>query len=458
MKKLICFLASIYLTSGMLQASVFTESEIRSTFRKHGVRPLSEWELHQDTNNQELVHLGKSLFFDKILSGNKNISCATCHFSTTGTSDNLPVSIGTGGEGLAENRVQGSGHFVPRNAPAAFNMGYPTFHTTMWDERISISRQGGKVILNTPEPAINGFSPRLKKIASQITSVAAAQALFPVTSSHEMRGAIGENEIANAPTNEEAWKRLTKRVMAIEKYREMFLACYPNIKDYKDFNYGHVARAIAAFEMKHFRADKTDFDRFLRGANRVLSRSQIRGASVFVNQGKCLSCHNGPHLTDFKSYSSGMPQLGPGKGEATGQAIGEDLGLYRITNNPNDIYKFKTPTLRNVAITGPWSHAGAYNNLKGFLVHHTDPRKGMRIFFRRPENHVSSAMYLSQIDFNSQRNQDRINSTDERLKNIKLGNKEIDDLVAFLNSLTDLAHYHNVKIPQTVPSGLSVEP
>ena len=84
-----------------------------------------------------LVELGRMLFFDKELSGNRNISCATCHHPVSGTGDALPVSIGEGGEGLAENREQESGHLIPRNAPHVFNGGVAGVHSMFWDSRVT---------------------------------------------------------------------------------------------------------------------------------------------------------------------------------------------------------------------------------------------------------------------------------------------------------------------------------
>lgn len=439
-------------------AAEFKVSDIRSAFERHGVRTLEKRDLHDDTRNDRLVHLGEKLFFDKILSGNKDISCATCHFPTKGTGDNLPIPIGTGGSGLGEDRELGSGHFIPRNAPAAFNMGYDSFHTTMWDGRISISFELGKIVLDTPEDRINGSFPDETEIANQLTSIAAAQAMFPVTSFHEMRGEEGDNDVADAEDNIEVWKILTARLTQNQHYRKLFREAYPELKSISELNFGHVARAIGAFEMASFRADSSVFDDFLGGSNRALSRAQLRGANIFTTKGKCLSCHNGPHLTDFKFYSSGMPQLGPGKEDIrNNDGIGEDLGLLLITDNDDDLYKFKTPTLRNVYYTGPWSHAGAYNDLKGFLYHHTNPEDGMAEFLAWPNRYIDDFRFATLVDFDFMRNLDRVNSASEVLQSIELTSSELDDLVQLLKSMSDRGLFNDVRIPESVPSGLPVD-
>ena len=91
------------------------------------------------------VELGKQLFFDKILSGNLNISCATCHHSFTATGDGLSLPIGEGGRGLGVTRDTGVGadavhERVPRNAPAVFNLGAREFTTLFHDGRVQPNR------------------------------------------------------------------------------------------------------------------------------------------------------------------------------------------------------------------------------------------------------------------------------------------------------------------------------
>ena len=452
------------------QAEALSDYEkLIQKFESHSVKSLKNKKLHEDTKNKDLVNLGKILFFDKILSGNKDISCATCHFPSLGTSDLLPIPIGSGGKGLGLKRELAQGDFIPRNAPAAFNMAFDDFTTAMWDERISVARVKNKLILKTPEPSINGENPQSKEIVLQITSLAAAQALFPVTSHHEMRGRLGENDVADAKSNLEVWSVLTERLIGknngseggVERYRILFNKAYPEVKDFDEYNFGHVAKAIAAFEMQGFKANKSEFDDFLLGDKNALTRKQFRGASLFAGKGKCLSCHSGSHLTDFKSYSIGVPQLGPGKTEiSSGMKYGEDYGLELMTLKKSDRYKFKTPTLRNVYYTGPWTHSGVYNDLLDFLKHHVDPDQGMKDFLNDPERYITNESYenfVELLDTNSERNLARVESQDPIIKTIELNQREIEDIYEFLKSLSDLSYYNEVRVPQTVPSGLPVD-
>lgn len=92
------------------------------------------------TESAEMVALGKALFFDKILSGDQNISCATCHHPTASTGDDLPTSIGAGGSGTgAARELSGAAVMIARNAPPLFNLGASQFDRAFWDGRVSLN-------------------------------------------------------------------------------------------------------------------------------------------------------------------------------------------------------------------------------------------------------------------------------------------------------------------------------
>jgi cytochrome c peroxidase len=449
------------------QGVVVDGQSLLNKFKKAGVEPLDQSSSHQES--LKVVELGRLLFFDKILSGNGDISCATCHHGSLGSSDGLPLPIGSGGRGLGPERELESAHMIPRNAPAAFNLGYKSFHTTMWDGRIAMDPIRGW--LKTPEPRLNGEKPEASKIVKQIKTVAAAQALFPVTSHHEMRGLKGQNEIADAPNNIEVWQRLTKRLIGesdgsvggIHEYKKLFLEAYTDLKSLNQVNFGHVARALAAFETHAFDASDTRFDKFLAGDRETLTLEEIEGAVIFAGKGKCLTCHSGPHLTDFKFYSLCAPQLGPGKEKAgESEEIGEDRGLAGLTDKRSDLYKFKTPTLRNVELTGPWLHAGTYDKLEDVIYQHINPRETMKSFLSNPNRYLKAVTdsafdYSDLVDYSIERNEARLGTLAEELRNIKLDESEVSNLVAFLKTLTDRSFENRSFPPSTVPSGLPVE-
>jgi cytochrome c peroxidase len=392
-----------------------------------------------------LVALGRALFFDKELSGNRNISCATCHHPAAGTGDALPVSIGEGGDGLAENRTLDGGHLIPRNAPHVFNGGVSGVHSMFWDSRVRFDPASGA--LKTPEPGLNGAAPTLPAIAGQLRSALAAQAMFPVTSHEEMRGQPGSNEIADAPDNEEVWTRLMARLGAIDEYRDLFLAAFPTAAQFDELNFGHAARAIAAFERESWTALDSPFDRYLGGDKSALSVQEKRGAVLYFGKAKCGMCHGGPLLTDFEHHALAVPQVGPGK-----NAPGEDLGLALETNDPADNYKFRTPALRNVALTGPWMHDGCFTSLEAAVRHHFDCVSSIQAYDR------SQLPPIFRATVDEDHKQDRIDMVPDALRTpMALTEAEIDDLIAFLHALTDPASLNlSGDVPDRVPSGLPV--
>jgi cytochrome c peroxidase len=400
-----------------------------------------------------LVELGRVLFFDKLLSGNRNISCATCHHPMVFTGDGLPVSIGEGGTGIGAAREMGSAALIPRNAPAIFNGGVSDATHMFWDGRVQVDPATG---MQTPEPCLNGPTPTCPELAAQLGSALEAQAMFPVTSPEEMRGQPGSNPIADLDTNLEIWQALTRRIVGdpgdpssgLAEYRTRFNSAFPDLDVPAAVNFGHVARAIAAFEAEAWRATDTPFDRYLAGDLSALSTDEKRGAILFLGEAGCSQCHRGPLLTDQEAHAVAVPQVGPGKGMAD-----EDLGLALITGNPADNYRFRTPALRNVALTGPWMHDGAFTSLRAVLGHMLNPEASMLAY----DGTELPAPFRDLVDLDTGRNMARIAALDPMVVPLTLSEVQIAQLLAFLNALTDPASLNLLgDIPTEVPSGLPV--
>lgn len=322
-----------------------------------------------------LVALGRSLFFDKELSGDRTYSRSTCHSPAGFTGDATLTSIGAGGTGENQLRVVSSGSMVARNAPPLFNLG--AGNTRMfWDGRVS--RDNATGALTTPESTLNGITPARADVASQLTSALAAQAMFPVASDVEMRGAVG-NEIRAAADNQAVWAALMARLVGTNNGttggmaadRSLFSAAYPGVA-YDDLNFGHAARAIAAFETASYAAVHSPLDEFLRGNPNALSADAKAGGLLFFGRAGCGGCHRGPLLSDANFHGIAAPQLGPG---ASG---GDDQGIFLISGSANDNYHFRTPALRNVETTAPYTHAGAYTTLAAVIAHYSDTATGLR--------------------------------------------------------------------------------
>jgi cytochrome c peroxidase len=400
-----------------------------------------------------LVALGRALFFDKILSGNRDISCATCHDPDAGTGDALSLSIGTGGVGKGAARRLEGGHVIPRNAPHLFRLSRQP--TMFWDSRV-LRRQDGT--LDTPEAALDGPNPAAPQIAQQLTTALAAQAMFPVASATEMAGQPGENEIADADTNLEVWRRLMLRLVGtaddtiagIDGYRTLFAQAYPAVANVDALNFGHAARAMAAFESDAFDTRGAPFDDWLSGNANALTNQQRRGGILFFGRADCSRCHGGPAFTDGQHHAIGVPQLGPGR-----EANGDDLGRFAVTGANQDRYRFRTPSLRNVALTGPWMHDGAYTSLANAVRHYIDPERSLAQY----DATQLSALLAGTVDLDPARQAAR----DDAISGIVRGGTplnpgEVADLVAFLLALSDdEAQEVSGARPAAVPSGLPVD-
>ena len=334
--------------------------------------------------NDAKVELGKQLFFDKVLSGSFNIACATCHHPFAGTSDGLSLPVGEGANGTGITRDTGVGfdaihERVPRNSPALFNLGAREFDVLFHDGRLA-----------TDPNAPGGFtSPAGADLPPGLESALAAQAMFPVTSGTEMAGQPGENPVADAAAAGDLpriWSLLAERLQGIDGYVTQFVDVFPDVYSASDITYVHAANAIAAFEAVAWRADDSPFDRFLRGHRGALSFSQLRGMRLFYGKAGCSVCHAGPFQTDHSFRAIAMPQLGPGKGD--GAAAYEDFGRERVTGSPTDRYRFRVPGLRNVALTAPYGHTGAFDTLEAVVRHHLDPVSSLYKYGRVADCHA----------------------------------------------------------------------
>ncbi|MDA9304787.1 cytochrome-c peroxidase [Amylibacter sp.] len=413
--------------------------------------PLNDSDYRSVDENE--AKLGQLLFYDPILSGNKEVACATCHHPSLGTGDGLSLSLGDGGKGLGKKRIVNYENLpeqrVPRNAQPLFNLGAKQFKTLFHDGRVQVdlSRPSG---LRTPleEEMVEGFS-----------SIISAQTMFPVLSADEMAGHYSENEISEAVrrgtlTGEGgAWDLISKRVGSVPAYSDFFIDIYDHIEVAKDIKFTDISNAVAAFMEFEWRSDTSPFDDFLQG-KLDLNISQENGMELFYGKANCSSCHAGALFTDHQFHATGQPQVGPGKA-ARFQSHARDLGRFRVTGNIKDKYAFRTPSLRNVELTGPWGHAGAYNELEAFLGAHIDPYLAL-------SNYDKSNVTLTKYDTNDWKIMDDASEVKAiadsiTIKPVIISEGEVTDLLAFLGTLTDSkAQKGRLGIPETVPSGLKI--
>ncbi|WOI56402.1 cytochrome-c peroxidase [Palleronia sp. LCG004] len=405
-------------------------------------------------HSMEEFQLGRLLFYDPILSGNRNISCASCHHPRFATGDGLSLGLGEGGTGLGPDRHPDPMNMpeqrIPRNAPPLFNLGHRDVTVLFHDGRIEADpdRPSG---LRTPleDEMVQGFA-----------SLLSAQTMFPVLSPDEMAGHYQENDVAKLVRQgrltgpDGAWDTIAGRVADIPEYARRFTAAYPEIAAGRDIDFTDISDAIAAFMAHEWRADDSLFDRYLRGET-TLGDAASDGLALFTGSAGCATCHSGPLLSDMSFHAMAAPQLGPGKAERF-ENHQRDIGRLRVTGRAEDAYAFRTPMLRNVTETGPWGHAGAHDDLRGFLRDHADPGPAIE---RYRDQSVLPRIEGIVPDFWAMENPvERAAIAAAANPGTPLDERELDALMAFLGSLTDRGSIDGrLGIPDAVPSGLPVD-
>ncbi|EQA71159.1 cytochrome-c peroxidase [Leptospira noguchii] len=255
-----------------------------------------------ESDTSELILLGEKLYFEKRLSANDTQSCNSCH-NVVGKApgvDNLPTSPGAFGKNGA------------RNSPTVLNAG---FHIAQfWDGRAKdLKEQAKGPILNPVEMAMPSASEVEKKIGQ------------------------------------------------IPEYQELFAKAYPDSLTKENSNtltrmqkitYDNITGAIAAFERTLKTQDR--FDDFQKGNHNALSAVEQEGLEKFITTG-CITCHVGP-LLGGNSFRK-LGQVNPYENSS-------DRGRQDLTKNSSDAFMFKVPSLRNVAITGPYFHDGKVASLE----------------------------------------------------------------------------------------------
>jgi cytochrome c peroxidase len=224
------------------------------------------------------VRLGRRLFFDPILSGDRTVACATCHDPAHGFAGTSALAVGARGQ-------RGT-----RNAPSLLNVGYHS--AFFWDGRAASLEE---------------------------------QALQPIADPKEM-----------ASSAEEAVRRLRADPAYVAQFREAFGG---------EATAENLARALASFERTLVSGD-SPVDRFRSGDVAALSTDAKQGLWLFESRGGCWRCHADGNLSDGKFHNTGV-------------GGGADPGRYVVTHRDRDRGAFKTPTLRNVAKTGPYMHDGS---------------------------------------------------------------------------------------------------
>ena len=386
-----------------------------------------------------LVQLGQALTFDKILSGNRDISCGTCHLPAFATGDGKSLSVGQGAAGLGPNRTHPQGLFIPRNAPPLFNLA--AMKHLFWDGRVQLATDG-----TVRTPAGSKITPAMAR-AFEFGAISAL-GMFPVTNRAEMR-AGSSNELADIPDADlnAIWAALMRRLGAIPEYRQMFEAAYPGQR-FTDMTFAHASNAIAGFVVGRMTFANSPWDRFLAGNDNALTSPQLEGAKTFLTL-KCSICHSGSTFSDEHFHNVAVAQIGPGQGN--GESRRDDFGRMNVTGDVNDRYSFRTTPLRNVELTGPYGHDGAILTLRGFVEHYSESDKKLLAFDPSPlEPALRGTLLPNASAILAQR--------DTLLNGVVLSTDLVDKLMAYMSALTDAAARDLRSLtPERVPSGLPVD-
>ena len=325
----------------LLGVMVLVGQSSKNTFRVPlGLTPMM-WP-KDNPYSPEKAELGRLLYYDKRVSADNTVACASCHAPEKGFTDNLPVSVGIAGQ-------KGG-----MSAPTVINRGYGQLQ--FWDGRAGSLE---------------------------------AQAVGPMANAIEM-----------GHSHEGVVTRLRK----MAGYRAMFKQVFGT----EEFDLDMIAKAIATFE-RTVVSGNSPYDQYRAGNKKALTSAQVRGWNVFTTKAKCDACHEGVNFT-----LNAFHNLGVGSQKAT-----PDEGRFAVTKDAADWGTFKTPTLREIAKTGPYMHDGSLATLEEVVEYY---------------------------DKGGVKNK----NLDERLKPLQLSAAEKKDLVEFMKSLNGEGWQHLTE-PKSFP-------
>lgn len=426
------------------QPDLTVDEQLERAIDAYDIEPIAE----PPAQDPARVELGRALFFDRELSGNRDTSCASCHHPREMTGDDIPLSVGTGAQIDGEVRHLGEGRdFTARNSPDVFNRGVSDWTTMFWDNRIRLGREGQMI------------TPAGSRLPDGLDGLLAAQAMFPVAERDEMRGEPWDQDIFGEPNElgeivdglfNTIWAKLMDRLLAFEGYEELFAEAYPDVA-LDELTFVHAANAMAAFQIGELSFTESAWDLYVAGEEDALDEQQKRGGALFFGEAGCADCHGGTLFTDQKAYNLAVPQFGPGKNPDEPF----DRGFGRVSNNPAYDFAFRTPTLRNVALTPPYMHNGAFETLEEAIRHHLAPAEGLRNYDPSHLPDKAREQLLDDPDVHAR----ILETLDPWAEDApELSDAQIDDLVVFMEALTSegAANCEDV-VPESVPSGLSLD-
>jgi len=329
-----------------------------------------------------LAQLGKKLFFSKSLSGDMDTACASCHHPALGGGDGLSLPVGVGAvdpDVVGPGRTRSDGlPNVGRHSQSVFNVGLYDAGL-FWDSRVEsigkeANRNGAGSGIRTPDTGLNVEDP------SAGPNLVAAQARFPVAINSEMRGSL-----LPGASDQEVRDHLAARIgdygsgqgeLANNNWLAEFQTAFMSSETAQNLiTFDNIALAIGEYQRSMIFVD-TPWKAYVDGNNASISEQAKQGALLFYGSTantdlECVQCHSGDFFTDEDHHTIGFPQIGPGKGDdASGDG---DFGREQQTADAAHRYRYRTPTLLNLEVTAPYTHAGVHFGLAETVAHYIVP-------------------------------------------------------------------------------------
>ncbi len=455
-KNYLAFISFLILSSILISgcSASTRDQKLRTIIERDGLA--GDPSIGRDLPNisEPLPQLGMMLFYTKALSAAQDAACVSCHHPSLGGGDGIPMSIGVDAdvpELLGPGRTHIQGPLVPRNAPTTFNSG-------MWD---AFMFHDGRIESKGKTPGANGADgygirtpdrPWGYPDPDAGENLVVAQARFPVTSEEEMRGFdFGTGHGNTLEVRDERTRSLLAAILGgygegesvLEKneWLSEFQKAYNSNADAETLiTFENIVHAIGEYERSQVFVD-TPWRAYVQGDDEAISESAKRGAILFltpVEEGgaNCSVCHSGDFFTDEDFHVIAIPQIGRGK--ESGTYGDDDWGRYLETQNPDDKYAFRTPTLLNVEVTGPYGHDGAYESLEMIVRHKMDvvtAVNGYDFSMLAPDIRTHNAETYSQAALEQlleNRGQGVVT-----IEDLFLSDQDVEDIVNFMLTLTD---------------------
>lgn len=334
-----------------VQAEPLRERMLRSYAIDAGLVPPEQTWVPQEPAK---VAVGQKFFESTLLSSERDTACASCHLDRFGSADGLPIAIGVEGQSFGATRVRLDGDKLPRNVLPFWGRGGKGFETMFWDGRVAATPEGIVSQFGANPPSADPLV-----VAAHLPPLELGEMVMDRNGSHDRYQA---EDVSTAMSFADTIvDRLRLESSLVDQ-----LALAINVPA-QDITFTHVMASVASFITFNFRLQKTRFHAFVFDSA-SLTEQELRGGLVFYGKGQCISCHRGAYFTDFEFHAIAFPQFGHGF-----NGFGTDYGRYNVTQDPDDLFRFRTPPLYNVTKTAPYSHSGSVATLEEAIRYHVDP-------------------------------------------------------------------------------------